>query len=76
MYLRFSLLGIVCAITACTSDRYLYESWEWSRIENCKQQFSPYDPELEYCIEQARLPYDEYAKQRKGTDDTSDQNVK
>lgn len=52
-------LGVVL-LPACATNEATYNNWEHSRIANCKQRFSPHDPQLERCLEEAQLPYDEY----------------
>ncbi len=69
--------GVIIALAllmplACVTNEASYKAWEHSRIANCKQRFSPYDPELERCLEQAQLPYDEYEDHRQHDEPKAD----
>lgn len=66
------LLAALIVLTAGCATEDAYNSWEPARTQNCKERFSPHDPQLEYCLEQATRPYDEYEKQRDGTDKQSE----
>lgn len=53
------MLALILLLAGCTANKATYEGGEYDRVQNCRQQFSPYDPELEYCLERARRPYED-----------------
>lgn len=61
-------LIVLVLLGGCATEKEIYEGWENSRVQNCHQQYGPYDPELEYCIERATVPYDDIEADRKEPD--------
>lgn len=53
------MIALMVMGSGCTSHKQAYEGSEYSRVQNCKLNFGPNDPQLEYCIERARIPYED-----------------
>ncbi len=61
------MLGLII-LSACATEKEIHEGMQEALVENCKQNSSPYDPELDYCIDKATVPYDVIESDRKDTD--------